>query len=131
MVFQATRSNFSSRIEVLTGKMRQHKHLIESQASIAEFEEIQKVREVAHIEFRNARELDVDRRYSKVLQWLSPASLEAVQEDCEKARSEYSGTGQWLLRDERSQRWFDRDFCSNPLLWLSGIPGAGSTPEDI
>jgi len=106
--------------------MRQHKHLIESQASIVEFEEIQKLRKVADAEFQNARDADLDRRRSKVMQWLSPASSETIQEGCEKARSEYPGTGQWLLRDDRFQSWFDPSFCSNPLLWLSGIPGAGN-----
>jgi hypothetical protein len=106
--------------------MRQHKHLIESQASIVEFEEIQKLRKVADVEFQNARDADLDRRRSKVMQWLSPASSETIQEGCEKARWEYPGTGQWLLRDDRFQRWFDPSFCSNPLLWLSGIPGAGN-----
>ncbi|KAH0563509.1 hypothetical protein GP486_001930 [Trichoglossum hirsutum] len=106
--------------------MRQHKHLIESQASIVEFEEIQKLRKLADVEFQNAKDADLDRRRSKIFQWLSPASSETIQEGCEKIRSEYPGTGQWLLRDDRFQRWFDPRFCTNPLLWLSGIPGAGN-----
>jgi hypothetical protein len=105
--------------------MKQHRMLIESQAGIIEFEEVQRVRKIAEVEFRNVRDADLDRRRSKVLQWLSPASSETIQEGCEKARSEYSGTGQWLLKEDKFSKWFDPDFCSNPLLWLSGIPGAG------
>jgi hypothetical protein len=112
--------------------MQQHRHLIESQATIAQFEEIQKLRKLADIEFQNAKDADLDRRRSKVLQWLSPASSEFIQYDCERARAESPTTGQWLFQDERFRKWFDPDFCSNPLLWLSGIPGAGNTPgEDI
>jgi hypothetical protein len=105
--------------------MQQHRHLIESQASLVEFVEVQKVREIAEIEFQNARNADIDRRRSKVLQWLSPASSQIIQEGCEKARAEYPGTGQWLFSNERFSKWFHPDFCQSPLLWLSGIPGAG------
>jgi hypothetical protein len=105
--------------------MKQHRSLIESQAGIVEFEEIQRLRKVAEVEFQNARDSDLDRRRSKVLQWLSPASSETIQEGCEKARSEYPGTGQWLLKEDKFNKWFDPNFCSNPLLWLGGIPGAG------
>jgi hypothetical protein len=107
--------------------MRQHKHLIESQVSIVEFEELQKLRKLAEVEFQNARNADLDRRRLKVVQWLSPASSETIQEGCEKARSDCPGTGQWLLNDDHFQRWFDPIFCTNPLLWLSGIPGAGKS----
>jgi hypothetical protein len=107
--------------------MQQHKRLIESQAGIVEFEEIQKVRKLAEMAFQDARDADLDRRRSKVLQWLSPASAETIQESCEKARSEYPGTGQWLLKEDRFEKWFHPNFCSNPLLWLSGIPGAGES----
>ena len=105
--------------------MQQHRRLIESQAGIVEFEEIQKIRKLAEVEFQNVRDADLDRRLSKVLQWLSPASSETIQESCEKARSEYPRTGKWLLTDDKFSKWFHPNFCSNPLLWLSGIPGAG------
>jgi hypothetical protein len=106
--------------------MRQHKHLVESQASIVEFEAIQKLRKLAEVEFQGIRDADLDRRHSKVLQWLSPASSNVIQEGCEKARLDYQGTGHWLLKDDRFKKWFDPDFCSNPLLWLTGIPGSGN-----
>ena len=108
--------------------MQQHRLLIESQVSIVEFEEIQKVRKIAEIESQNAKHADLDRRRMKVLQWLSPASSETIQEGCEKAREDYPGTGQWLFTNDKFSKWFHPDFCSSPLLWLSGIPGAGKTP---
>jgi hypothetical protein len=105
--------------------MKQHRRLLESQVGIVEFEEIQKAQQFAEVAFQNARDADLDRRRSKVLQWLSPSSAETIQESCEKARLKYPGTGQWLLRDDRFKKWFHPDICSNPLLWLTGIPGAG------
>ena len=126
-LFQSSWRGFNFKIEGLKEKMKQHRTLIESQAGIIEFEEVQRVRKLAEVEFRNARDADLDRRRSKVLQWLSPASSEIIQEGCEKARSEYLGTGQWLLKEDKFSKWFDPNFCSNPLLWLSGIPGAGKS----
>jgi hypothetical protein len=114
------------KIQALTNKMRQHKHLVESQASIVEFEAIQKLRKLAEVEFQSIRDADLDYRHSKVLQWLSHASSNVIQESCEKARLDYQGTGHWLLKDDRFKKWFDPGFCSNPLLWLTGIPGSGN-----
>ncbi|KAH8789515.1 hypothetical protein F5882DRAFT_354269 [Hyaloscypha sp. PMI_1271] len=126
-LFQSSWRGFNSKINGLRDKMQQHRRLIESQAGIVEFEEIQKIRKLAEVEFQNARDADLDRRRSKVLQWLSPASSETIQEGCEKARSEYPRTGEWLLTDDKFSKWFHPNFCSNPLLWLSGIPGAGKS----
>ncbi|KAH8691089.1 hypothetical protein GQ44DRAFT_636325, partial [Phaeosphaeriaceae sp. PMI808] len=37
------------------------------------------------------------------------------------------GTGDWLLGNERFSSWFNPYPRTAPLLWLSGIPGAGKT----
>jgi hypothetical protein len=98
-------------MEGLKQKMKQHRMLIESQAGIIEFEEGQRVRKLAEVEFRNAGDADLDRRHSKVLQWLSPASSEIIQEGCEKARLKYPGMGQWLVKEDKFSKWFYPDFC--------------------
>jgi hypothetical protein len=58
-------------------------------------------------------------------QWLSAGNYEADQETYSDIRNEYPGTGQWLMEFDKFKAWFNPYFCTVPLLWLSGIPGAG------
>ncbi|KAF5558574.1 zinc finger C2H2 [Fusarium mexicanum] len=45
-----------------------------------------------------------------------------------KIRAPYSGTGRWLLGDETFKGWIDLRYAkTTPLLWLTGLPGAGKT----
>ncbi|KAI1563089.1 hypothetical protein PtrEW13061_012073 [Pyrenophora tritici-repentis] len=60
-------------------------------------------------------------------QWLVAANCGADQETYARVRQEYPGTGQWFLQKNRFRSWFDPNFCSTPLLWMNGIPGAGKT----
>lgn len=75
-----------------------------------------------HFDEQNAAELD--RKRLSVHQWLCSTNAQARHEDA--SRSRHGLSGQWLLKDPRFTKWFSFDFCSEPLLWLSGIPGAGT-----
>lgn len=58
-------------------------------------------------------------------QWLSSPNIEAAHEQHVKARSSNPTSCRWILGDDSFQRWFDRVYCSTPLLWINGKPGAG------
>ncbi|RYP68514.1 hypothetical protein DL769_005502 [Monosporascus sp. CRB-8-3] len=70
------------------------------------------------------KDADLARRRKAVFQWLSPANSESIHERHAAARSSYPNSGRWLLNDHRFQKWLHPVFCSIPLLWLSGKPGA-------
>ena len=59
--------------------------------------------------------------------WLKAASVDSDQYTFSKIREDYPGTGQWLLDNTLFKEWFDPQYPTiPPLLWLSGIPGAGN-----
>jgi hypothetical protein len=58
-----------------------------------------------------------------VQRWL--CSLDAQTRHETAAKSRYATSGDWLLKDPTFTRWFDFHYGDEPLLWLSGIPGAG------
>ncbi|KAK7598537.1 hypothetical protein V3481_000161 [Fusarium oxysporum f. sp. vasinfectum] len=63
-----------------------------------------------------------------VCHWLRPIDPAADQARFSKIRSEYPGTGRWLLDNETFKGWFDLRYARiPPLLWLTGLPGAGKT----
>ena len=105
--------------------MRRHRHLVESQASIVQFEETLKLRRLAESKFQDLQEEFVRRRWPDVQRWLSAYNSKIQHRLCAKAKADCPGSGQWLLNDIRFKSWFDAIYCSTPLLWLNGIPGAG------
>ena len=75
--------------------------------------------------FSNERATDYRRSRGIVMQWLSPFNSNAEQDRYREERSICKDPGRWLLNDVRFQQWFGVENHSAPLLWLSGIPGAG------
>lgn len=115
------------KVQRLKDNFARHRQLIESGASLAEVEEIRNLQRLAEKRFEEQRSEDLDRRRTAILQWLSPASSETVHERHLAARATNPDSGAWLLKHDRFEKWFDVNFCSTPLLWLSGKPGAGKT----
>jgi hypothetical protein len=108
--------------------LRRHKHLVETQASLVQFEEIQKIRLQAEIEFSNIRKAEELRRRTEVLEWLSPANVDEDQEMKAQVRSEYPGVCSWILEHKNIKNWIDSSQWNDSrfLLWIHGNPGAGT-----
>jgi hypothetical protein len=92
--------------------------------SLTEFIRLQDLRISARIAFQRARRAEEDRRRDIVQQWLGGIDSWTRHQDAVKAR--HVGTGNWLLADERFKQWSNLNHCVDPLLWLKGMPGAGS-----
>ncbi|KAH4922495.1 hypothetical protein HBI23_095700 [Parastagonospora nodorum] len=126
-LFHAIWKTFEFEFGAILRNMRGHMTLIQSQATIVQFTEVLRVQELAKASMENQEKAEVHRRREVVRQWLSAANYEADQETFFNIRQQYPGTGHWLLSDNKFNSWFDPMFCSNHLLWLNGIPGAGKT----
>jgi len=122
-LFHAVWRSFDAEFREILRNLREHRALIESQASIIQYTEIMRTQEIARNNFENQMKEESRRRRDVVLQWLSPAKYEIDQETYTRAR--HPGTCQWIFKNNRFQSWFDPIFSSNQLLWLTGIPGAG------
>lgn len=62
-----------------------------------------------------------------VYHWLRPIDPAADQDRFSKIRAEYPGVGRWLLENVTFKAWFDPRYARiPPLLWLTGLPGAGN-----
>ncbi|KAF5004029.1 hypothetical protein FDECE_9442 [Fusarium decemcellulare] len=126
-LFKSNWKGFTSEISLLKENLRRHKHLIEGRASLIEFETIQNLRTSSQAYFRETREAEIRRRRIAVLQWLASPNVEAIHERHVKARSSNPEACRWMLQDSRFQQWYDPLYCSTPLLWINGKPGAGKS----
>jgi len=126
-LFKASWRVFTLSINHIDSNLRRHKLLIESGASIKEFEEIQNIRQADINTFEKHMEDQDVRRRDMVKSWLCHFNCETQQQDHRETRKVCKDPGRWLIDDPRFQEWFSPDYCSKPLLWLNGIPGAGMT----
>ncbi|KAL2830492.1 hypothetical protein BDW59DRAFT_158405 [Aspergillus cavernicola] len=118
---------FTLDIDECKQRTARNRRLIENKASLTDFETI------CSNNLRSKRDLDdwkeksMVQRKSMVMLWLSAFDCEAVQDEHRKRRSICEKPGRWLLENSRFKKWLSPDDFRTPLLWLSGIPGAGKT----
>ncbi|KAJ2988150.1 hypothetical protein NUW58_g4128 [Xylaria curta] len=126
-LFISTWADFLTCLDQIKENIARSRRVIEGNVSYKELEEVQNIRASSLQTFRaNKAAQDASRRVV-VMQWLSSYSCETDQARYRKTRSICHSPGEWLLKDSRFQNWSVAEFCSDPLLWLNGIPGAGKT----
>jgi hypothetical protein len=131
LLFQATWRDFTPTIEHIKQNMERHRLLVLESANFTQFQEIQSIRNNANNAFEREEKTNEDLRRLVVKQWLSAADWEAQQNRHRSARSICANAGGWLLEHPQFQKWFSPDYCTTPLLWLSGIPGAGKKIKNL
>ncbi|KAK4166950.1 hypothetical protein QBC43DRAFT_312675 [Cladorrhinum sp. PSN259] len=126
-LFQSSWKNLHPKIQRFKENFKQQRQLIESDGDLLAFQNFQRQRWSAEFNFEDQRQSDLTRRRTAALQWLSVAPLEAIHERHVQAMAINPNSGNWLLNDSRFRKWFDPKYCSTPLLWLNGKPGAGKS----
>ena len=124
-LFQALWRGFVSKIDTIIKNLRSHQNLLDSQANIVQFEQIQLARKESDRQFASMKEAELSRRRIATYQWLAAANVEIIHSRATTARSTVPLSGQWILDNRRFQHWFQPDFCQTPALWLNGSPGIG------
>ncbi|KAK0654181.1 hypothetical protein QBC41DRAFT_386563, partial [Cercophora samala] len=124
-IFQAAWRGFLPKIKFIKENMARHRRLLENGATLAQLEEISNFRRNVEQQFEIQRKSELDRQRNETITWLNPAPppLEKYRD----ARAWCLGAGRWLLESQPFQDWFHPDFCKSPLLWITGIPGAGKS----
>ncbi|KAL1846019.1 hypothetical protein Daus18300_014380 [Diaporthe australafricana] len=122
-VFHAAWRGFSSKIDLVKTKMQRNYNLLKAEASLAQLEEVRRIHRIAVDEFSNQQQAELDRRRNYVIQWLCATNTQGFQEEVAEARI-CADAGSWMIKDHRFTNWMDPNFCDNPLLWITGKPGA-------
>ncbi|KAI1846006.1 hypothetical protein JX266_007815 [Neoarthrinium moseri] len=126
-LFGASWRDFQVIIEHITGTIGSNRRLLEGRVSRLEFEQMLNLRVSSKYEFNKIQKTQIADRRVQVMQWLSPFDCDAEQDRNRRTRSICKDPGRWLIEDDRFQDWFRPHGSLTPLLWLSGIPGAGKT----
>jgi hypothetical protein len=83
-------------------------------------------RKVSDRRFKEIADAENGRKLRELQGWLRAPNVANDQHEFSRLRSEYPGTGRWLLDNQKFKDWF-APLCQSipPVLWLNGIPGAG------
>lgn len=116
---------FERRFKSILARLSAHCDLQDKEAAAILFFEMKQMRASRQREDEEFEELKRGRLTKEVLAWLSAA--EAIQKEhlhklADKREPE---TCNWILDDEQMYSWIDKK--GDPMLWMTGIPGAGKS----
>ncbi len=123
--FKASWNNFGHRFKFLIDNLERYKNLVESRASLLEYESAKEARLLAETKYTQFEEGERKRQLRMIAEWLSPADFKADQETAKDARADSKNSGRWLFKDKKVSALCDPHNTTVLSLWLDGIPGAG------
>ncbi len=123
--FRSSWKTFNTNFQCILSNLSRHKNLIESQASLAEYEQAKLARLAAQNSFEQTAKGEKSRRLTAVIEKVHPPNILNDHEQAVEVRQEYPETGRWILRSDQLKRWMDPLTTDVPVLWVNGIPGAG------
>ena len=130
-LFRSLWKDFRTRFQSILDNLRRHKDLIESQASLAQYQSSRLARQQAETEIQKIEEAVVKQQLVSVRDWLCSAKFKNDQEYYVSVRAHHIDFGSWLHCNPRMRVWMDPSSSSVPLLWLHGIPGAGASYQTL
>lgn len=125
--FRSSWKTFNTRFQCILSNLSRHRNLIESQASLVEYEQSKLARLAAQNSFEEIAKSEKDRRFIAVIEKVHPPNSLNDHEQAVEARQEHPGTGRWILGAGQLRQWMDPLATDVPVLWVNGIPGAGKT----
>jgi hypothetical protein len=118
--------DFGTKFSGILKSLARHKSLVESRASLAQYRTYRE--DIADMQSK----LDVlieeehDKKMKAVKEWLAVGSQPQQDHDAYRdIRKEFPSTGRWIRKHESIKDWMNADSLPTPLLWLTGMPGAG------
>jgi ankyrin repeat protein len=132
--YRATWRTFRTDFNAIISNLQSHRRLLDSQAIFLGINQIMKLMEELY-ETRRAvdedckrqREKDENRRRDAAFSWLSAADSATDHEDALVIHEEGVASGEWLFRQDTIKDWMDPHSLPEPILWITGRPGAGKT----
>ncbi|KAH0543142.1 hypothetical protein FGG08_002487 [Glutinoglossum americanum] len=118
-------SRFHDKVSIVLANIERHSMLMHSEVSLANITEAYAARSRSFDECKKRQEFEEQQQLEFYKVSMSPRLYDddlgvIMEESCQ-------GTGSWLDDDELFCRWLNSSRQKSPVLWLSGIPGAGKT----
>ena len=123
--FRSLWKDFRTQFQYILTSLSRHKGLVESQASLVEYEQSKAARLAAQKSFEDIARAETRRRLLAVTEKIHPPHTLTDHEGAAEIRQDYPESGKWILRHPFLRDWLDFTRPNVPALWVNGIPGAG------
>ena len=117
---------FERRFKSILGKLASHCELLDKEAAAIHFSEMKAMRETRRVEDEEHERGRQCRMVQELFAWLTAAEDEQEEYLHQLADRRHSGTCDWILEHDHVYSWIEDD-TANPIIWMTGIPGAGKT----
>lgn len=124
LFFEAMWPKCGNKITIIMNNIERHAGLISSEVTLANILDSQEARAEAMAKYKRDEEFQQRQDLATVRQLLSPKLYDEELEKFRKLRSPNSG--KWIESDDTFNSWFSSGNTSERVLWVEGIPGAGS-----
>jgi len=119
ILFSFSWNDFGARFRNILSNIKSHQHLIDNEARAEDIEGAHRARELAQEQLEDSMRERGAKRRKQCSDWLSSADVDESKDNALQPRT--PGTSKWLLESAEFQKWF----CGDHNLWLTGKPGAG------
>lgn len=139
--------DFNTKFGGILKRLARHKNFLENSVQIAQFQlyqdDLADTKRASLIRFQEYQhdvvELNVkldklvaeeqEHKLRVVIQWLAVGQQSQQDHDIyRQIRSDYSTTTHWIVQNEHIKQWLDDAAVPpTPVLWMHGIPGAGTS----
>lgn len=126
-IFKSVWTSLKPRREYILQDLRRYKELIENQSSDAEIHDYHQKRRLALATLEHIEAGTMKTESAEVFKWISGADNQEDHQSVSDVRRDNPGSGEWFLKRPEYVSWRMDDLPKMPVLWLSGILGAGKT----
>lgn len=124
LIFESMWTKQREKINLVRAQIQRHTLLLRREVGLEHIQEAHDAQLQALEHYEKTEKSFRRQEYQSVKTNISPRTYEDKL-DSFHARVCH-GTGRWLLRDATFAKWLDKADASMKILWLQGIPGAGT-----
>ena len=124
LIFESMWTKQREKINLVRAQIQRHTLLLRREVGLEHIQEAHDAQLQALEHYEKTEKSFRRQEYQSVKTNISPRTYEDKL-DSFHARV-CQGTGRWLLRDTTFAKWLDKADASMKILWLQGIPGAGT-----
>ena len=117
---------FEGRFKSILRRLDSHRELLDKEAAATHFLEMKRMREKRQLKEESIEQQRNNQLAREILAWLS-ADEDGQEEYLHRLSDQRQlGTCDWILNEPRVSAWIEDD-SKDPILWMTGIPGAGKS----
>ncbi|KAL9618244.1 MAG: hypothetical protein Q9160_007014 [Pyrenula sp. 1 TL-2023] len=119
-LFKSTWFGFKTSFQHILDDLQRHKCLIESQASLIEYQEAQAHRTNCIHSLQMLQDRDTQNKRTAVIDWLSISDVRTDHETALMIRKEFPSTTKWIHRVPDLKAWQADSAPPKPVFWIHG-----------